>query len=906
VTVDAESSEYADAVGPVIEGPWTTKADAPAAMAGASGEYARPVAANVVERPRLHALLDRARDAPATILTAPAGWGKTLLAGSWVAERPDGSAVVWVTLGPGDDDPRTFWARLARAVGSTAGPTTAGALAALAGPGSVPSEIPGLFARALGRAARPVVLVLDDLHEVTSPTVHEGLLSLVERPVPSLTLLITTRRDPPWPLARLRLAGLLHELRTSDLAFRDDEAVALFERLGVQATVGQIEEMVARTDGWAAGIRLAALDLSTQDDIAGAVGAFSGSAHSVSDYLLAEVLERQPPELVAFLRTLGTVDLVSADLADALTGRDDSERMLAELAASHLFVQALGSPGRWYRLHRLLLDLLRARPAPRRVQRDLHRRAAEWFRQHDVPLEALRSAVRGSLWPLAADVVATHLVPLVLRDSAREVERIIAGVPYPVLLEHPELATALAGARIAQGRTTAVRALVDAARERAGTLADARQERLRVQHALIEGASARVAGDLDAAVRAYRAVPLDVATLGRWRMADAQMIPVIVLGNLGAAEYWTGDLRAAAGHLAASSEVAGAPALPDLNAAAHLALLAWERGELGTAQDRALAVASTAAAHGWSRTPQAAPAYLTLARIALDRDDLDGADPWLARLAEVEEIAPEPHVRLAQALALAVRRDAAGDREGALRGLRTTSAALRPWTPPRRLHEEWVLAEAGLLACGGNLSAAATLVDRLGPPQTVGALVAATRLRLRLDEQRAGSPSGDSLRGAETSDHPRLRAAAGIVVALAADAIGDEERALTCLEDALLAAAPFGLLRPFLAEPALAALVARRVDRGTAVPTFAVDILERLRGTPADERARQRGRLEPLTERERTMLRYLASALSNAEIANELYVSVNTVKTHQRAVYRKLGVAGRREAVRRARALGLL
>jgi LuxR family maltose regulon positive regulatory protein len=295
-----------------------------------------------------------------------------------------------------------------------------------------------------------------------------------------------------------------------------------------------------------------------------------------------------------------------------------------------------------------------------------------------------------------------------------------------------------------------------------------------------------------------------------------------------------------------------------------------------------------------------------LARIALDRDDLDGADPWLARLAEVEEIAPEPHVRLAQALALAVRRDAAGDREGALRGLRTTSAALRPWTPPRRLHEEWVLAEAGLLACGGNLSAAATLVDRLGPPQTVGALVAATRLRLRLDEQRAGSPSGDSLRGAETSDHPRLRAAAGIVVALAADAIGDEERALTCLEDALLAAAPFGLLRPFLAEPALAALVARRVDRGTAVPTFAVDILERLRGTPADERARQRGRLEPLTERERTMLRYLASALSNAEIANELYVSVNTVKTHQRAVYRKLGVAGRREAVRRARALGLL
>ena len=864
--------------------------------------FAVPVATDIVARPRLHERLSLAACAAVTLVAGPAGWGKTLLVGSWVTAGAADRAVAWVTLHPSDDDPRTFWTKVSSAVGDTAGEPTAAALRGLRGH-PAEADLPGMFAHALRQADRPIVLVLDDLHVVTSTTVHAGLLRLVSRPMPTLALVVATRRDPPWPLARLRLRGGIAELRDEDLAFDDDEAAALFERLGVPATRGQVEEMVARTEGWAAGLRLAALDMKTSGDLAGAVAAFSGHDHSVTGYLLEEVLGRQPPELVAFLRRISVVDPVCADLADALTDGDDGAAVLAELAASHLFVQALGRPGRWYRLHRMILELLRALPAPRRERRDLHRRAAEWFRDAGLPLDALRSAVHGGLWPLAADLVGSHLAALALRGSARELERILAGVPYPVLVERPELATGLAGARAAQGRTADVRRLLDAARLRADGLSPARVSRLAVHHGIIEGASSRFVGDLDQAVRAYREVPLDVADLSRWGVSDPEIVAAAVRDHLGTAEYWTGDLDAAEEHLREAAGTGRGPSgLPHLNASAHLALIACEHGELDTAEERARAVVTAAAATGWSRTPQVGPAHLALARVQFDRGKLDGADGWLSRLADVLEDAPEPHVRLAQAVALATRRDAGGDPEGALLGLRATPMSLERWTPPRPLAEQAALAEADLLVRAGDVGTARALAERLGTPVTDAGRVLAARVRLRLGEPAAVA----GLLEAATGRGPRVRAGVGVVAALAAVAAGDEEGALAHLEDALLAAAPFALRSPFLAEPELAPALARRVERGTAAPAFALDLIGRMTGMDPDGTPERPVVVEPLTERERTMLRYLASALSNAEIAAELHVSVNTVKTHQRAVYRKLDAVGRRDAVRRARVIGLL
>ena len=744
------------------------------------------------------------------------------------------------------------------------------------------------------------MLVLDNLHEVRSPAVHAGLLRLVERPLPTLSLVVTARRDPPWPLQRLRLAGLLCEVRATDLAFGNDEAAALFANLGLDLTASQVDRLVRRTDGWAAGLRLAAVHLLSCEDIGAAVDTFSGDDHSVAGYLLTEVLDQQAGELIAFLERISVVDLVCAGLADALTGDHDGEARLAELAASLLFVEAIGRPGRWYRLHRLIADILRARPMPPRRRRDLYRRAAEWFRDQDMPLDAVQAALQGGLWPLAAELVGKHVVPLVLQGNAHRLERMLTSVPRSAVLGRPELAAGLAGARVAQGITTEVEGLVEAARTGATWLSHTGGQRVAVMLDLVAASLDRLSGDLDAAAAIFQRVPQEPAELARLGLTGTEIFPIVVLGNLGTAELWSGDLQHAGEHLTAAADLGSdGPTLPHLNAAAQLALLHCERGDLVAAEAAAREVTATAARLGWSGTPQTVSAYLAMARVLLDRDELTDLDGWLQRIAEVESVGPEPHVRLAAALLLAVRRDAVGDRERALSGLRATYAQLEPWTPPRGLAEQWMLSEAMLLARLGDLARARAQLDAMGEPRTGAGAVGLARVQLILGEV----PTRPVIAGAG----PRIRLGAELVDAISALANGAEEQALVCLENALLTAAPNGLRRPFLTDAdELRALLHERVARGSAVTAFALDVLQRMPGGIVDDVAARRALVDPLTERELTILRNLGSSLSNAEIASELYVSVNTVKTHQRAVYRKLEAAGRRDAVRRARALHLL
>jgi LuxR family maltose regulon positive regulatory protein len=554
-------------------------------------------------------------------------------------------------------------------------------------------------------------------------------------------------------------------------------------------------------------------------------------------------------------------------------------------------------------LHRLIIDLLRARPTPPRQRRDLNRRAAEWFRDHDMPLDAVCAALRGQLWPLAADLLAGHLAPLTLRGTARELELMLDEVPRAVLLGRPELAAGLAAARIVQGRGADIDTLTDAARTGAAGLPPRRAERVDVILNLVAGGRGRRIGDLGTTRVAFGRVPDGEVALAQLGFTDPGTISTVARGGVGTAELWLGQLESAAGHLLAAADPGpDTPTLPHLNAAAHLALLHCERGELDTARALAQEVAATATTLGWTRVPQAVGAYLTMARVLLDRDELGEIDSWLSRVAEVEAAAPEPHVQLAAALVLAARREAVGDRERALTGLYRTAAQLAPWHPPRALAEQWTLAEAALLARSDDRRQAGERLDALGAPQTAVGAIGAARVRLLLGEVPPADPIPD-VAGAGL----RLRIGVGLVRALIALTAGDQEAALNRLEDALLPAASIALRRPFLAENAeLRDLLQLRVERGTAAPAFAVDLLQRMSGAPADELAARRALVDPLTEREQTILRYLASTLSNAEIANELYVSINTVKTHQKTVYRKLGAGGRREAVRRARALRLL
>jgi LuxR family transcriptional regulator, maltose regulon positive regulatory protein len=898
-----DSSQVEPRPGPGPPGPgtsWDRAAAGAAAPRYAAEKFSPPVVTNVVRRPRLHPLGAERVAAPVTLVAATAGWGKTIFAASWLAAAAPDRVLAWVNLDEADDDPHAFWCAVATALMPDLQAPAVETLRRVAAGAVEADDLPRLMATALGLAPVPIALVLDNMNEIRSPQVHSGLVRLIERPPPTLTLLVTTRRDPPWPLAQLRLAGLVAEVRAVDLAFRAEEAADLFLQLGVGVTGPQLEQLVERTEGWPAGLRLAAMHLRGVADVGAAVEAFSGEDHSVAGYLLTEVLDRQSPELVAFLETISVVDLVSADLAVALTGRQEGGQLLADLAASHLFVQAVGRPCRWYRLHRLIADILRARPTPRRRRRDLQRRAAEWFRGNGMPLEAIRSAVVGELWPLAADLAGIHALALIMIGRGRALQRVLAKIPPAVLGGHPALAGALALARVALGSDAEVATLIDLGRAAGGTVSGARAGRARVLLGLSASGAARIAGDWEAAVAVYRSMPVEPAALGALRMAGAEVIPVVAANNRGTAALWAGDLPAADRHLTAATDITfTAVVLPQLNAMAYHALLRCERGELGAAEAAARHVITTATGAGLQTAVQAVGAYLTMVQVTVDRGDADEADEWLERIADVEAMTPEPHVRLAAAILLAVRREAAGDRETALGGLRA-QGDLGGWRPPPGLRERWMLTEAALLARAGNGPAAATLLERMGRAGTPEGVIRAARVHLLLGDLEAATAVRASARPA---DHVRGRTTTAVLDTLLAAAAGDENRACGHLEDALTAAMPWTLRRPFLAEEDLRPLLERRIERGSAVPEFALDLLDRLSNAAVADVELRRPLVDPLTERERTVLRYLASTLSNAEIAAELYVSLSTVKTHQRAVYRKLGAGGRREAVRRARLL---
>ena len=664
--------------GPILEGAGVS-GDRPAGTSPTVGGYSPekfspPVVTDVVSRARLHPPVTAPSGAPVTVVAAAAGWGKTIFAASWLRAGNDGRKGVWVSLEETDDDPHAFWCAVAAGLMPVV-PARAGEVLRRVAAGAVAAEeLPGEVAAALRLAPDPIAVVLDNLHEISSPEVHQGLVRLVERPPSTLSLLVTTRRDPPWPLPRLRLAGLVAEIRAADLAFRAGEAAELFTRLQVDVTGPQLQRLVERTEGWAAGLRLVAVHLKAVPDLPAAVEVFSGEDHSVADYLLTEVLDRQAPEHVAILETISVVDLVCADLADALTGGHDGARVLADLAASHLFVQAVGQPGRWYRLHRLISDILRARPVPRRRRRDLHRRAAEWFRSNAMPLEAIRSAVAGELWPLAADLAGTHALTLIVAGRGRALEQTLASIDRTVLGGQPELAGALALARVARGSDAEAAALISVGRAAGGAVSARRAARAQVLLDVSASGLARIAGDSEAAMTALRSLPVAADALAALGMAGAEIVPVVVANNRGTAALWAADLDGAERYLTAAmhADLDGL-AIPQLNAMAYHCLLRCERGELDPAEAaarRVIDTASAASAAGLATAVQSVGAYLTLARVSLDRGGTDEADEWLARIADVQALAPEPHVGLAAAIILATRREAAGDREAALTCLR--------------------------------------------------------------------------------------------------------------------------------------------------------------------------------------------------------------------------------------------
>ena len=399
----------------------------------------------LVTRPRLLSRLQAGVLGRVTLLSAGPGWGKTMLAASWATAPETRWPVAWVSLDTDDNVPTAFWSYVLAALRRCGAVPPQNELAelAVADPRHQEEHV-RLIARGLAKLPQPVVLVLDDFHHIDNPAVLRGLEALLRYPSP-LRLMLLTRSDPRLPLHRLRVAGELTEVRAADLAFRESEATALFHSAGLDLTADQRRILFDRTEGWPTGLRLAAL-FAGRPEVDRRIEDFSGDIGTVAEYLIEEVLAAQPSATRRFLLHTSVVERLCADLANALTDRNDGQRLLEQLEQENAFVVAVGPRKRWFRYHPLLADLLRHQlilEDPDLVP-SLHRRAAQWFGAHGIAVEAVRHAVQARDWPLVGRLVITHAAPRLVSAEGPALMALLGEIPDNELSATAELGTCAA------------------------------------------------------------------------------------------------------------------------------------------------------------------------------------------------------------------------------------------------------------------------------------------------------------------------------------------------------------------------------------------------------------------------------------------------------------------------------
>ena len=422
-----------------------------------------------------------------------------MLLSSWATTAELPGPVAWLSLDAADNDPARFWSHLLAALRQSGAAPPGGRLSGLGLPIGGPDHgfLLGLAA-ALTELAGPVVVVLDDFHQLTNPAVLDGLVTVLGRSPAALRVVLASREDLPPPLSRLRVAGRPIEVGAAELAFTAAEAAKLLAAHGLVLADADLELVWARTEGWAAGLRLAALSLEGHPDPEGFIAGFTGSSRAVADFLLEEVLGRLPEEDQAFLLHTSVVERVSGDLADALTGRADGAQTLARLERINAFVVALGQDGSWYRYHQLFAELLLARlqaGAPRLVS-ELHRRAAGWYQDHGCPVEAIRHALAGGQWPLAAELLATIWQDFILDGEMALLGQLMDQFPAEVVETDAELVTVRAARWLGAGDWDGADSDLRHAEQVAATLVQRRRRRFEVTLATVSLYRARLRGDL--------------------------------------------------------------------------------------------------------------------------------------------------------------------------------------------------------------------------------------------------------------------------------------------------------------------------------------------------------------------------------------------------------------------------
>lgn len=887
--------------------------------------------AGFVRRPRLAGVLDGVVDVALTLVCAPAGYGKTTLLADW--SRRQELPVAWLSVDAHDNDPTRFWRHASGALEHVR-PGVADAVASLlndspAGP-AIFEGVVAEIADALVTGRRDVVWVVDDYHAIEADSVHASLRLLLDHPPPDLRVILASRTDPPLPLARWRARGRMRELRVGELRFTAEEAAAMLRAAAPIELAGEaVGALVARTEGWAAGLQLAGLSLRDRADVPGFVESFSGSHRYVLDYLAEEVLDHLDRSTREFLLDTCVLDRLSGPLCDALTGRSDSQQTLETIEAANLFLEPLDDVRGWWRYHQLFADLLQNRSRQQRPERyrELHRDAASWHEQHGPPEAAVHHALASgdAVWAaelierytddllfssevvtlrrwiesLPDDVAATR--PLILLARTRyapfdEAERLLDAAERTIAqIEPASPAGALAGvpALVANGR--AFNALFRGDAQRAAAFAERASDLLDSRSAMDDaspatatmlaaldgyrGAAAWLEGRLVDAERAVAGIIPRFRTLGAF---DPAAVAVLFLGQIRCAQGRLGT--AAEIYQEALDEADRDERALAASGLAHLGLaeVAYQRDELDVASEHVTAGLRLCRRFVFARwLPNG---LTTLAWIQHTLGDTAAA---LATMDEAERLTDPATVHLlnavpAQHVRLLLAR---GDVDVAARWL--DKHGIGPDTEASYPHERGQLARARVLIARGHADDALGLLDRLHAAATAS--------------ERTGS----------VIEILALRS-------LALDAAGDRVGAVSTLAEALVLGAPEGYVRVFTDEgPAMGVLLGDLIAAGRPTPASAIGeiptiVLSTLirafehAGNARDGGATSASLVTRLTAREIDVLQLIAQGRQNQEIAAELYIALNTVKKHVTHIFEKLGTTNRTEATARARELGLL
>jgi LuxR family transcriptional regulator, maltose regulon positive regulatory protein len=864
----------------------------------------------LIGRGDLLAALDRAVAKKVTIISAPAGSGKTSLLRAW-ADRPGQPYRLAVMQVQRDQhDAQQFWLALLSAVRQASAPTSRT---------ESPAATPDFNGRAmvdrvlseLADLRGLLILVIDDLHELISPDALAQLTRLLTNLPGDAHAVLATRRDLPLHLQQLRLAGELAEIRAADLRFSERETRELLDASGVALSDAGAALLHQRTEGWAAGLRLAVISLAGHPDPELFVAEFSGSDRTVAEYLIAEMLERQPDDVKDLLLRTSVLDRVNGELADLLTGRPGSERILLALEDANAFVVSLDPERTWFRYHHLFADLLRLelrRALPAEVP-GLHRRAADWLIQHGHIADAIRHTQAAGDWPDAARLLADHSFSLTMDGQAQTVRALLRAFPPGAPADNPELALIRAGLNLARGRLDEAAAHLAVAESHAETTPPDRQRRLRVAIASLKLSLATRRGHLASVTEQAKFLDSPVTGQSDEDIALDNDLRAVALMNLGTVEASLA-LADAERHLREGAVLArenGRPYL-EVRCLAQLAFASRVR-PFATTRRRCQEAIALAERHGWGLEPWIAPALITLAANLVWTGEFGEGKRWLQRTERALQTDTGPDIRLLVHIVSGMLQAGRGRRH----------EALREFSAAEHLGSQ--LADSHALASQVTGWLLATQA-RVGLPGEARASLAA------LDDERAGSGEVGNARAVICLAEGDPAAALAIVTdvlggtapvigyvthvetyllaGLAHRELGDQRAAHQAAERALGLAEPDRLVLPFVMTGS-GELLEALPRHETAHAALLADVRDVIRGSSLAAKDQSSSPpAEELSPTELRVLGYLPTNLSRPEIASELSLSVNTVNTHVRNIYAKLHARDRSSAVQRARELRLL